>query len=235
MRAKKIADQKTDETHWLLKRFELVTGSDVATILGLNKYMDWETLLEEKANRYSNYLHFKHSDRGHDNEQTILDLYRKKTGARSRRLTGLWQSQDYPWLGASPDSIALKNSESKLVEVKAPSRHKEDGAEVYVAQTLLQMVVLGVESADVVIGIPTLEWIDAFDEPEGPLSYVDYMVACGLPYYSFRDGMFVDPIFQPKARIVYNDIEIVTVTKTKSAVDLMLSETKDFYDELCLR
>ena len=231
-RAIKIADQIDNEAYWLQKRFELITGSDVAAIMGLDKYCTPRKLFERKTNRDNDYVHCGHSDRGHGNEQAILDLYCAKNNARARLVSGLYQSQDYPWLGASPDSVALRNNNRALVEIKSPARQGKYDLRTYAAQAQLQMMVLGYDVCDVVIGIPSLVWFDPFDRPTSPLSYLDYMIAVGLPYYSPSLDAFVDPIHPAKARIVYNDIEIVPVYRTDADETKLVDLTRQFYDAI---
>jgi len=230
----KIADQ-SDREAWLSTRFDYITASDVPSIMGKNKYCSPRKVFETKINKISSDIHHRHEARGHESESLLLDMFTFATQIKSHHCSATFNSPKYPWLACSPDAIARMDGETRLIEVKAPARPaQKEKVKQYMLQTMCQMLVMGYATGHVLIGTPTLEWFDPLDEPMEPLPYKDYMIACGLPYYSFGTGEFIESLEPPKAKIVYQSFGVITITagEMQGVAPEILDRTKRFYDAM---
>ena len=113
--ARENVDQRTEA--WYRKRKGLLTASDVATALGLNPYKSRATLLKEKCcpeERKPSAC--AATDHGNKYEDEAIEVYESRTGKKVLRF-GLFVSDEYPWLGGSPDGVT---TDGVLVEAKCP-------------------------------------------------------------------------------------------------------------------
>ncbi len=127
-----------------------IGASEVAALVGLDPYRSpidiWRRKVEGERSEANN-----HTRRGRFLERAILDWYAAETG-RAIRPGSTAAYRRNPLVLATPDAMAA----DRVIEAKAPSwrtAHEwEDGSvpERYVAQTTQQMIVAGVEIADVV-------------------------------------------------------------------------------------
>ena len=110
--------QRTPE--WYTIRHSMITASDVATALGVNKYQSMNSLLKKKSesdisslcSSFSNVATI-HGNTYEDEARLLFsDRYNLKTWE-----IGLFQHSQYKWLGGSPDGIA---SDGNLIEIKCP-------------------------------------------------------------------------------------------------------------------
>lgn len=162
----KIADKAVDEKAWLEARRKLVTASDVAAILGWNPYCSARDVFIRKMTGEEQPINV-HMQRGVDREAGILERFSK---GPYRRITGLYQSIAYPWLGASFDGVVRRwTGRCALVEVKAPKsltdvRHRPK--EYHVVQLLAQLIVCPMKYGYLVYGNTreTVDYIYSLDD-----------------------------------------------------------------------
>ena len=108
-------EQRTDE--WYNIRNNMITASDVASALGINKYQSQNTFIKQKVNTNSqkvfNTLATSHGNK-YEDEARLLFSNRFKLETWE---IGLFQHKSISWLGGSPDGIA---SDGNLIEIKCP-------------------------------------------------------------------------------------------------------------------
>lgn len=111
--ARENVDQRTEA--WYRKRKGLLTASDVATAIGINPYKSRAVLLKEKCcpeeRKSSSCAATEH---GNKYEDEAIEVYEKAFNKKVLRF-GLFVSEDYPWLGGSPDGVT---TDGILVEAK---------------------------------------------------------------------------------------------------------------------
>ena len=138
---KKQIKQLTDE--WYKIRNNIITASDVGTILGNNKYSSKRDVLIKKIKKKNfkgNYI----TNWGHKYEHIAIDLFSKMNNIKIYG-AGLLIHDKYNWLGASPDGI-LEND--KLIEIKCPIKRNIDYSIpiYYLNQIQIQLEVCNFES-----------------------------------------------------------------------------------------
>jgi putative phage-type endonuclease len=139
--------QRTDI--WYEKRQGLITASDVAAVLGVKPYASYkgdtraELLQKKLENKPFNNKFVAH---GVKYEQECCDLFASLVGEEIME-RGLVISEEFPWIGASPDGLALKSG--RLLEIKCPLQRTIIPGKVpshYYHQIQCQMFVCGFDS-----------------------------------------------------------------------------------------
>jgi putative phage-type endonuclease len=108
-------EQRTEE--WYKIRHNMITASDVATALGVNKYQSINSLIKKKlqiseSNNGSSSATL-HGNKFEDEARLLFeDRFKLKTWE-----IGLFQHSNIKWLGGSPDGIA---ADGNLIEIKCP-------------------------------------------------------------------------------------------------------------------
>jgi putative phage-type endonuclease len=140
---KDYAAQRSEE--WLALRGKMLTASDAATAIGVNKYEKPDELILKKCglNKFSGNEATEH---GNKYENVARDLYCEKYGEVAHEI-GLHPHPLYNWLGGSPDGIT---ESGKLLEIKCPLRRKitDEVPEHYLPQLQLLMEILNLEECD---------------------------------------------------------------------------------------
>jgi len=95
----------------------MLTASDVATALGINKFQSIKSLLKQKSTIQLNIniksAAMEHGNKYEDEARLLFsDRFKIETWE-----VGLFQHQEYSWLGGSPDGIA---DDGNLIEIKCP-------------------------------------------------------------------------------------------------------------------
>lgn len=137
------AAQRSEE--WLALRGNMLTASDAATAIGVNKYETPDDLILKKCglNKFSGNAATEH---GNKYENVARDIYCEKYGEVSHEI-GLHPHPVYKFLGGSPDGIT---ESGKLLEIKCPMMRKitNEVPEHYLPQLQLLMEILNLEECD---------------------------------------------------------------------------------------
>jgi len=108
-------EQRSDE--WFNIRKNMLTASDVAAALGINKYQSQNSLIKKKINtENTNNNSSKATEHGNKYEDEARLLFSKRYNLETWEI-GLFQHPKISWLGGSPDGIA---SDGNLIEIKCP-------------------------------------------------------------------------------------------------------------------
>ena len=138
------APQKSQE--WLDLRMGMLTASDAASAIGVNKYETPHQLLLKKCGKGEPFFGNEATRHGEKYEDEARILYEQRHGEVVHEL-GLCPHPKYPFLGGSPDGVS---ESGKLVEIKCPMMRAIDGSvpEHYMPQLQLCMDILDLEEAD---------------------------------------------------------------------------------------
>jgi putative phage-type endonuclease len=125
----------------------MLTASDAATAIGVNKYETPEGLLLKKCGLGEKFTGNAATRHGEKYEDEARILYEERHGEVVHEL-GLCPHPVEDWLGGSPDGVT---ESGKLVEIKCPPQRAIIPGEVpihYMPQLQLCMEILDLESAD---------------------------------------------------------------------------------------
>ena len=111
---REYAAQKSEE--WLALRGKMLTASDAATAIGVNKYETPADLLLKKCGLGEKFTGNAATRHGEKYEDEARILYEERHGEVVHEL-GLCPHPLHPWLGGSPDGVS---ESGKLVEIKCP-------------------------------------------------------------------------------------------------------------------
>jgi len=156
----KVKDlQKDIETD----RHTYLGGSEVAAIMGLSPYKSAYTLWSEKCGFYEEEDKADHiklaAYLGHENEQTIADLFQEESGMKVRKTMYRYSLKEYPFLGVHLDRlIRTPDKKTAILECKTTfSRHPWDGYDrgeippAYYCQVMVEMAVTGIHKAYIAV------------------------------------------------------------------------------------
>jgi putative phage-type endonuclease len=158
----------SDEWHGL--RRNSIGGSEVGTILGLNRwespYYLWATktgaLPQKVLNSFAVTL-------GNVLEPVILEsLLPLKHPDWEVFTTGTYQHPKFDFMHANPDALAKVDGEWIIVEVKTGRNYWDEIPPNYIAQVMHYMNIMGVKKA-VILGLVAMDWVEhwiEFDEFE---------------------------------------------------------------------
>jgi putative phage-type endonuclease len=141
---REYAAQKSEE--WLALRGNLLTASDAATAIGVNKYETPEELLLKKCGVGPRFMGNSATRHGEKYEDEARILYEERHGEVVHEL-GLVVHPTHKWLGGSPDGVT---ESGKLVEIKCPPQRAilPEVPAHYMPQLQLCMEILDLEEAD---------------------------------------------------------------------------------------
>ena len=141
---KEFAAQKSEE--WLALRGNLLTASDAATAIGVNKYETPAELLLKKCGRGTPFFGNSITKHGEKYEDEARILYEQRHGEVVHEL-GLCPHPVHNWLGGSPDGVT---ESGKLVEIKCPPMRAilPEVPAHYMPQLQMCMEILDLEEAD---------------------------------------------------------------------------------------
>lgn len=137
MREPTIRDISSNRENWLKHRAKTVGSSEIAILLGLNKYKTPLELWAEKMGRKApdpenDYMWF-----GTKLEPVVGELFERKTGKKLEKPDALWSFEDDRRLTATPDFIVL-DDERGLLECKTSSVMWEGDRPPFYAHVQLQ-------------------------------------------------------------------------------------------------
>lgn len=141
---------------WLAQRANMLTASDVATVIGVNPYETPDDVMYKKCGfrRFFNNTATLH---GNKYEEEARDLYCERYNEICYEI-GVVPHPQHPWLGGSPDGITKSG---KLIEIKCPLSRKitNEVPKYYVPQVQLLMEILDLETCDFIQYKPSEEFV----------------------------------------------------------------------------
>ena len=169
-RAKLLGNAAPGSPEWHGLRSKSIGGSEVGTILGLNKWESPYYLWATKTNRLpQKELSSFPVLLGNVLEPVILDdILPVKHPDWEIFRTGTYQHADFNFMHANPDALAMIDSEWVIVEVKTGRNYWDEVPANYVAQVMHYMNIMGVKRA-VILGLVAMDWVEhwiEFDEFE---------------------------------------------------------------------
>ena len=110
---------------WFKKRANMISATDVPTILKFNEKSTLEELLQKKTHNVR-MIDNKYTLHGKKYEDQAIKVLEKKMGINIKEV-GYCQSDKIEFLGATPDGICIYDNEIHLVEIKCPLGRKING------------------------------------------------------------------------------------------------------------
>ena len=168
--AKLLGNFESGSKDWHAVRKNSIGGSEIGTILGLNKwespYYLWATksgnIPPKELNSFAVTL-------GNVLEPVIIDtLLPMKHPDWEIYRTGTYQHPTVDFMHANPDALAKINGEWVIVEVKTSRNYWNQVPANYVSQVMHYMNIMGVKKA-VICGLVAMDWVEHwidFDEFE---------------------------------------------------------------------
>lgn len=142
---------KQHTPEWYQKRSNIITATNIASILNLNPYESSKQLLKKKRSKDITSITNKAIRHGQFFESVAKDIYEQKTN-HTVITPGLLIHPIYDWLGASCDGIV---QDSHLVEFKCyySKQINQSVPLIYWIQCQIQMEVLDYDKCDLVESI----------------------------------------------------------------------------------
>jgi putative phage-type endonuclease len=109
----------TAQTFDPIERRKYLGASEVAAVLGLDRYKTPLDVYNEKTGFSAPFEGNKHTERGNRLEAIAAEYYTEQTGVQLRRYNGAFVSEKYPFIVGHVDRIVV--GEKRLVEIKCPS------------------------------------------------------------------------------------------------------------------
>lgn len=133
IRAVPLVTNPTEEQFHAVRR-DLITGTDIATVLGLNPYSTAYSLALEKKGKLPPREESDATWVGKQLEPTILALFSRKMNRKVRPNRTIYAHPDHLWAGGTPDGFTdddgpLEGIEAKAVGVQASFGWGEAGTE----------------------------------------------------------------------------------------------------------
>jgi putative phage-type endonuclease len=137
-------EQRSQE--WLDLRYNMLTASDVASVIGVNSFESPEDVMYKKCGFRRPMRDTTAVDHGTFYETEARDIYASRFGEVVYEI-GLVPHPIHRWLGGSPDGIT---ESGKLIEIKCPLSRKitETVPVYYVPQVQLLMEILDLDECD---------------------------------------------------------------------------------------
>jgi putative phage-type endonuclease len=133
-------------------RNKFIGGSDVAAILGLNRYKTAYEVWEEKKHNIKTFEGNQATEWGKKLEPVIIAHFEQVNNVKVFDNNARYISKEHEFLGCHPDGICTINNENVLIEVKTVSTdaYKFWGNSLpmeYYCQVQHNMYVLGLKKA----------------------------------------------------------------------------------------
>lgn len=183
-----------------------ITGSRIATVLGLNKYATRGDLLREMVREHfgaeSEFKGNQATEHGHEHEDDALCLYERETGELVYGGQVLVLHPSVPFLCVTPDGLV---GSAGMVEVKCPLRasyfHVDERPD-YAAQIRLQLECTKREWCDLVIWRAGRIWTSRVEhDPDWLPSIEAELRAFMWEFEGLRDSPEQSaPLLAPKTR-----------------------------------
>lgn len=157
-------------SQWHERRRIMITGTDVSSILGQNKYRSRSQLLLQKTGRVQNRIWSTAVEHGRKYEQEAADMFSLLTGEELvQEEIGLMIHPDCSFFGMTPDRVL--RTRPCLVEIKCPFRAviRHECPTVYYGQIQMQLEIANMPMCYLVQYKPATAWtfaeIDILEVP----------------------------------------------------------------------
>ena len=165
--AKLLGVFENGSSEWHEVRADGIGGSEVGTIMGLNRWESAFYLHQLKTgNLLPKQLDSFAADLGNILEPVIMGpLLQRQHPEWEVFITGTYQHKSIPYLHANPDGLAKVNGEWVIVEAKTSRNYWDEVPPQYVAQVQHYMNVMGVKRA-VIVGLVAMDWVEYWIEAD---------------------------------------------------------------------
>ncbi len=165
--AKLLGVFENGSSEWHEVRADGIGGSEVGTIMGLNRWESAYYLHQLKTgNLPQKQLDSFPADLGNILEPVIMGpLLKRQHPDWEVFTTGTYQHPTIPYLHANPDGLAKVDGEWVIVEAKTSRNYWDEVPPQYVAQVQHYMNVMGVKRA-VIVGLVAMDWVEHWIEAD---------------------------------------------------------------------
>lgn len=159
--AKLLGVFQSGSPEWHEVRADGIGGSEVGTILGLNRWESAYYLWLLKTGQ----LPQKHLDSFAVKLGTLLEpvimeqILPDKYPDWEIYTTGTYQHPTWHYMHANPDGLALIDGEWVVVEVKTSRNYWDQVPPAYIAQVMHYMNIMGLKKA-VIVGLVAMDWVE---------------------------------------------------------------------------
>lgn len=165
--AKLLGVFENGSSEWHEVRADGIGGSEVGTIMGLNRWESAFYLHQLKTgNLPQKELDSFAADLGNILEPVIMGpLLERQHPEWEVFSTGTYQHKTIPYLHANPDGLAKVDGEWVIVEAKTSRNYWDQVPPQYIAQVQHYMNVMGVKRA-VIVGLVAMDWVEYWIEAD---------------------------------------------------------------------
>ena len=165
--AKLLGVFENGTAEWHEARADGIGGSEVGTIMGLNRWESAFYLHQLKAGHLpQKELDSFPADLGNILEPVIMGpLLKRQHPDWEVFTTGTYQHATIPYLHANPDGLAKVDGEWVIIEAKTSRNYWDAVPPSYVAQVQHYMNVMGVKRA-VIVGLVAMDWVEHWIEAD---------------------------------------------------------------------
>jgi len=137
-----VLSENPSHEEFLAIRKTKVTGTDVATLLGFNKYNSLYGLVLEKRGLVPPKEETEAMWLGKVSEPHILEAFARRTGHKIRPNRSIFASEQHPFAAATPDGFAADDTfgiEAKLIGLNSAKEYGESGTAEVMTSHFLQV------------------------------------------------------------------------------------------------
>jgi len=167
--AKRLGDFTPDDKEWHELRQQGITGTDCAAILGVSPFSSAYKIWAVKTGRVKDEVPQNQAMRlGQLLEPALLQMFKEEHPELDVHEVGTYAHEDYPFMIANPDALAIEGEKLWIVEIKTSRKYWDKVPDHYVTQVLHYADVFSADGIKVVsyAGGFYQEWEVPFDSFE---------------------------------------------------------------------
>lgn len=210
--SKTLAPQRTAE--WYTKRGACITASDIAAVLGTDKYKSPRKVLLEKCSKPKPWSNM-YTRWGNKYEPVAAQIYEQENNVKVYEAPLLIHPV-YPFIGASCDGFVVDevNNEAWLIEIKSPFRRVPNGSipPNYKDQPRTQMAVTKVDRCDF-FDCKFAEYYSAEEFEEDKDTKYKGLI------FEYHDEVVMDENGNPRAEYIYPPLELDATQQKRWILD----------------
>ena len=217
----KLNQPEQRSKQWYDMRYDMLTASDIGSILGYSKYNNRKSVIKKKCGEGSIFKGNKYTLHGQKYEEVAKQIYELRYNKEVDEY-GLIQHPTIPILGASPDGIS---KEGIMLEIKCPPRRKITGIVPphYWVQMQVQLQVCSLEQCDFIECL-----IEEYEDEED--YYEDVFDEEDFEYYDILPKTFdINHIKVPNDRKTVYGLEKGIIGEIRVLTEKNNYESKFFY------
>ena len=135
--ANRLGDFTPADQEWHDLRMKGITGTDVGAILGVSPFSSAYKIWAIKTGQITDEVKQNQSMRlGQLMEPALLQLFKEEHPELQVHEVGTYAHEDYPFMIANPDGLAVEDDKLWIVEIKTSRKYWDEIPRHYIAQVL---------------------------------------------------------------------------------------------------